>query len=145
MHTIDSFSGTYDFLSNFAPSPIKVELNGKTYLMPTVENAFQAAKCPNRADEFVNLTPGQAKRLGRKVTLVNNWNDIRIDVMAAFVEKKFRTHENLRQKLLNTGDATLIEGNYWHDCFWGVCDGVGENHLGQILMTLREKLRSEEA
>jgi predicted NAD-dependent protein-ADP-ribosyltransferase YbiA (DUF1768 family) len=40
-----------------------------------------------------------------------------------------------------TGDRKLVEGNYWHDTFWGVCNGVGENYLGEILMHVRQELR----
>ena len=47
----------------------------------------------------------------------------------------------LRAKLLATGDAELIEGNYWHDTFWGMCNGKGENHLGRLLMEVRSELR----
>uniref|UniRef100_UPI00345E83CD NADAR domain-containing protein n=1 Tax=uncultured Duncaniella sp. TaxID=2768039 RepID=UPI00345E83CD len=48
----------------------------------------------------------------------------------------------LAEKLIATGDAELVEGNYWHDTVWGVCDGVGENHLGKILMRVREELKN---
>lgn len=49
----------------------------------------------------------------------------------------------LKEMLLATGDEELVEGNYWHDTIWGVCDGVGENHLGKMLMEIREDLRNE--
>lgn len=48
---------------------------------------------------------------------------------------------DLNAKLQETGDAELIEGNYWGDRFWGVCDGVGENHLGKLLMRVRSETR----
>ena len=54
---------------------------------------------------------------------------------------KFTQHEDLKKKLLETGDAELIEGNYWHGCYWGVCEEQGENRLGKILMRIREELR----
>jgi predicted NAD-dependent protein-ADP-ribosyltransferase YbiA (DUF1768 family) len=53
------------------------------------------------------------------------------------------SHPELRQKLLDTGSCTLVEGNTWGDTFWGVCDGVGENHLGKLLMTIRADLESD--
>lgn len=52
----------------------------------------------------------------------------------------------LKKKLLETGDAELIEGNYWHDNTWGQCycprckNKIGENHLGKLLMKIRESL-----
>jgi predicted NAD-dependent protein-ADP-ribosyltransferase YbiA (DUF1768 family) len=57
-------------------------------------------------------------------------------------------NEYLREKLLETGDADLIEGNRWHDKFWGkcVCDkckGAGENNLGRILKKIRDRIRDE--
>ena len=54
---------------------------------------------------------------------------------------KFTQNEELKKKLIDTGDATLIEGNTWNDTFWGVCNGVGENNLGKILMKIREELK----
>lgn len=53
---------------------------------------------------------------------------------------KFRNPE-LRDKLVATGDAEIVEGNWWGDKFWGVCRGVGENHLGKILMRIRTELQ----
>jgi N-glycosidase YbiA len=43
--------------------------------------------------------------------------------------------------LLDTGDAELVEVNHWRDFWWGVCNGVGANHLGRLLMTIRNELR----
>jgi hypothetical protein len=47
----------------------------------------------------------------------------------------------LKQLLLATGDKELIEGNTWGDTFWGVCNGIGQNHLGKILMAKRTELK----
>lgn len=114
-------------------------------MYPTVENAFQAAKCLHEKDraQFATLTPGQAKRLGRKVEMRPDWNGTRLGVMRDLVLQKFRNHAELQEKLLATDDATLVEGNQWHDTFWGVCNGVGQNNLGQILMDTRRILRDE--
>lgn len=131
---IDSFSGEYRFLSNFYPSPIKWH-DG---IYPTVEHIFQAFKTidPEERDEIRNAkTPGEAKRLGRKVTLRPDWNDIKIEVMNNFLQSKFRIPE-LRNKLMDTGTRELIEGNTWGDRFWGV-DGTGKNELGKLLMEIR--------
>ena len=138
---IDSFSGEYEFLSNFANS--KVEYEGIHY--PTVEHAFQAAKTTDDEERkaiYEKNTPGQAKRAGRRVKLRPCWDNMRRTVMYELVLKKF-TDEPLRSKLMGTGGAELIEGNTWGDKFWGVCDGEGENNLGRILMKVREKLRNE--
>lgn len=134
---IDRFTGQYAFLSNFYPSPVLQD--GAIY--PTVEHAYQASKTDV---EYVRklirqaATPGIAKRLGRSVLLRYEWDNLKIDVMRDLLRKKFLIPE-LRQKLLQTGNAELIEGNYWGDTYWGVCDGVGENRLGKLLMEERTR------
>jgi ribA/ribD-fused uncharacterized protein len=142
MTTIDRFTGDYDFLSNFFPSPIEVD--GIVY--PTVENAFQAAKTYDPEEKQAVAaapTPGSAKRLGRKVQLRPDWEEVKVGIMEDLVRLKFTTHADLRDTLLDTGDAELIEGNTWKDTFWGVCRGQGRNELGQILMKVRAKLAQE--
>lgn len=143
MNKIERFAGDYAFLSNFHPAI--VFFDGHMY--PTVENAFQAAKCLHEEDraQFAVLAPGQAKRLGRKIEMRPDWNNVRLGVMRDLVLQKFRNHAELQEKLLATDDATLVKGNQWHDTFWGVCNGVGQNNLGQILINVRGILRDERA
>jgi len=139
MITIDRFTGEYDFLSNFHPSPI--EVNGILY--PTVEHAFQAAKTsiPEERQALADTTtPGSAKRLGRKVQLRPDWEEVKVGIMEELVRLKFTTHPDLREQLLATGDAELVEGNNWNDRFWGVCRGQGRNELGKILTKVRSEL-----
>jgi ribA/ribD-fused uncharacterized protein len=135
---IDSFSGEYRFLSNFHPSP--VEMKGIVY--PTVEHAFQAAKTLDSVERrrIAELdTPGKAKRAGRKVELREDWEQIKVKVMHWLVTRKFEDPQ-LAELLRATGDVQLIEGNYWGDRFWGVCEGQGLNWLGRVLMDVRSKL-----
>ena len=138
---IDKFDGKFRFLSNFYPSPIFYD----GILYPTVEHAFQAAKTLNmqeRKEKFNDkLTPGEAKRNGRHVKLRSDWEEVKVNIMYELVLQKFTVHPLLTQDLLNTYPATLIEGNYWNDCFWGICNGTGENKLGLILMKVRDQLR----
>ena len=63
--------------------------------------------------------------------------------MYEIVECKFRQNEWMIWQLLHTGDALLIEGNTWRDQYWGVYRGKGMNKLGEILMDLRDKFKSE--
>lgn len=136
-NTISEFRGKYFFLSNFYPAPV-------TYLGQSFKNneaAFQSAKCPERSNEFLSLSPSDAKRLGRRVRLRNDWEDVKDKVMYDICIAKFIQNKNLAQLLIETGDATLIEGNTWGDRVWGVCDGVGENRLGKILMQIRAKMK----
>ena len=60
--------------------------------------------------------------------------------MEDFLRQKF-TDSDLKEKLLATGDAELIEGNHWGDVIWGVCNGIGENNLGKLLMNIRNDLK----
>lgn len=143
MSQIESFVGEYRFLSNFFPSPIEVD--GLIY--PSVEHAFQALKTENLTErEIVRSarTPGQAKKLGRRVTLRPDWDAARIGVMKMLLEKKF-SDKVLRAELLATGDSELVEGNYWNDRFWGICRGRGENWLGKLLMEVREEFKRQSA
>lgn len=136
---IDNFHGEHYFLSNFYEAPVVY----MGLMFKNNEAAFQAAKCFSRASEFQNLPPNAAKRLGRQVQLVHNWEEIKDTVMYTVCKDKFTRNPELASKLLATGDAKLIEGNTWNDRCWGVCNGVGENRLGKILMQIREELRDE--
>lgn len=138
---IDSFTGEYYFLSNFSDSVFVYD--GIQY--QNAESAFQAQKCENKADrkQFSDLNSTEAKKLGRKVSLRKDWESIKVDQMQQIVFEKFRQNPELRSKLIDTGEAYLEEGNTWGDRVWGTVDGRGANLLGQILMALREKLKSE--
>jgi ribA/ribD-fused uncharacterized protein len=136
---IKQFKGRYSFLSNFWYCPIYVEEDTITYR--TVEHAYQAAKCVYTRDKVAILAcekPGEAKRMGRNVEIVSGWEDMKLDVMLRLLRIKFAI-PYLRKSLLATGDFKLIEGNYWGDTFWGVDlkTGKGENHLGELLMLVR--------
>lgn len=139
MSTIDSFSGDYSFLSNFYL--VDVEFDGEVY--PSVEHAYQAAKTHDiSAREVIRnaTSPGRAKRLGKAVEIHSEWDKTKISIMNELLVKKFQDPE-LRLMLMNTEGSDLLEGNYWGDTFWGVCNGVGKNHLGQILMSIRNGIK----
>ena len=136
---IEYFDKEYRFLSNFyEPSP--VELDGVEY--PSVEAAYQAAKTLNHHErwDFTLMSPGQAKKAGKKLDLRPDWDQVKEDVMLGLLRQKF-SEDPLRQQLLDTGDEELIEGNWWHDVWWGVCNGVGKNRLGILLMQVRSELQ----
>lgn len=139
MDRVTEFQGNYRFLSNFWKCPIEYE----GVLYPTVEHAYQAAKTTipgERKTIREAVSPGVAKKLGRKVTLRANWEQVKLSTMLDLLRLKF-ADPYLRAKLLNTLTAELIEGNYWGDRYWGVCDGRGENHLGRLLMQVRDEVR----
>jgi ribA/ribD-fused uncharacterized protein len=139
---IDSFSGKYRFLSNFY-SGNPVLLDGEWF--PSAEHAFHAMKTTNREDWLAIRnagSPGEAKRLGRRVSLRPGWEDFRLQAMETVLRAKF-SHRGLAQKLMDTGDEELVEGNAWGDTFWGVSGGIGHNHLGRLLMRLRSELKEQ--
>jgi ribA/ribD-fused uncharacterized protein len=136
---IDSFRGQYSFLSNFFESPVKYE--GLTY--SNVEAAFQSAKLLDKEErkQFCALSPTAAKRTGRRVNLRADWETVKVGIMEEILFEKFNGSEDLKEKLLATEDAELIEGNTWNDRFWGVCKGTGKNMLGKTLMKVRDRIR----
>lgn len=141
---IDEFRGKYYFLSNFFTA--SVEYKGIQY--QNNEAAFQAMKCENieKRKEFSNLPPNEAKRLGRKVNLRSDWENIKFGVMREVVHQKFSQNPYLAEKLIQTYPEKLIEGNTWHDNTYGNCvcdrcrDIPGKNMLGKILMEERNLL-----
>lgn len=140
---IDSFTGKYRFLSNFSPCIVTYE--GMPYL--SVEHAYQAAKTNDynerKTVDWLNLTAGEAKKAGQTLTLRKDWDEVKLDIMDRLVRRKFK-EPLYRNALMETGTEELIEGNTWGDTFWGVCNGVGENHLGKILMKIRAEYAKEE-
>lgn len=138
------FRGPTRWLSNFDRTPVRFD--GVEY--KTAEHAYQAQKTMVE-DERRRIrecnTPAEAKRMGRTVTLRPDWEKVKLAVMESVVYHKFAHNTDLRDKLLETGGAELVEGNNWGDRYWGRVDGRGENHLGKILMRVRAKLASKGA
>jgi N-glycosidase YbiA len=138
---IESFTKEYSYLSNFYPS--LVMFDGQVY--PTVEHAYVAAKTLDlevrkKIQKITN--PSQVKKFGKTIALRDDWEDVKISIMEQLCWQKFSSNSSLAEKLLSTDYAELIEGNTWGDVFWGVCNGKGHNHLGKILMKIREELRN---
>ena len=140
--TIKYFDGKYRYLSNYYEA--SVEYNGLTY--KNNEAAFQAQKVldDETREQFTELPPNLAKKLGRKVKLREDWDEVKIGIMKDICRAKFESHPALMDRLLTTGDRKLVEGNDWNDTFWGVDDEAGgQNNLGKILMELREEFKNE--
>ena len=148
MESITKFQGDFRFLSNFYPVEIKYE----NLKYPSVEHAYQATKSlnPDVKLEISNLKkPGEAKKAGSNIKDRSNWKEINIQIMTDLLYIKF-SQDPLKMMLLNTGDSYLIEGNWWHDNFWGICEceicgkgNIRKNNLGKILMLVREKIKKE--
>jgi len=138
----DFHADGYTFLSNFYEA--SVTYHGLTY--KNNEAAFQAQKCMTEEERlpFTEYGPGKSKSMGRKVQLRPDWEEVKFKLMEEIVRAKFHQHPELAWRLLGTEDKILIEGNHWGDTCWGVDirTGQGENHLGKILMKVREELKN---
>ena len=135
------FKGDDRYLSNFFIASFV--WNGT--LWPCSELAYQAAKATTKEDyvAFLQMTPGQAKRFGRQITVRSDWEEVKYDIMREIVFAKFNQNPELKAKLLATGHAHLEEGNNHRDQIWGVCppgSSQGKNWLGRILMDVRYEL-----
>jgi len=141
------FDDDYFYLSNFYFCDVEYE--GVMY--PSSEHAFQAAKTKDQEDRLRIKglrSPDEAKWFGQKVTLREDWEHIKHNIMLEILRDKFTRHEYLKKALLSTGDKILIEGNSWHDNYWGKCicpkcmknGKAGRNMLGILLMNVRQEL-----
>lgn len=124
------------FLSNFYSCFF--EYDG--VMFPAAENAYQAKKDWANAKTFAYISSSDAKRLGSRVIITYpDWDNNRLIIMEEVLRAKFNDYD-LGKWLLETGDQYLEETNWWGDKFWGVCNGVGENNLGKLLMKIRSEL-----
>lgn len=151
---IDRFRGKYRSFSNFWIVKGGIVLTndngglGDFMIYRSVEHAYQAAKTLNYADRFeiMNLNTAQeAKAHGNTIQLRPDWKSVRVPLMIDLVRQKFTNSLELKTLLLSTGEEELIEGNNWHDVYWGRCicnehQNTGENWLGRILMQIRKEL-----
>ena len=135
------FKGDFAFLSNFFERDIVFE--GIKY--QSSEAAYQAQKSGKIEDleRFSKMTASESKKAGKVVELREDWDKVKFQLMHRIVTAKFRQNPDLTEKLLNTKNAYLEEGNWWNDTYWGVCKGRGLNCLGQILMDVRKNLRNQ--
>lgn len=137
---IFEFQGAHRWLSNFWPA--LAVLDGVTY--PSVEHAYQAAKFPHdERKPFTDGSPGRAKRMGSAALLTQSWFDNRLILMSGLLAQKFQAGSQLAAKLKATAPGRIVETNVWGDTYWGVCRGVGCNHLGNLLMARRDELLNE--
>ena len=117
---------------------------------PNAEAAFQAQKqvlvdATLSLEHFTTMKGVDAKRYGKRIQMspeqIRQWDLMKDKVMYDIVKAKFSQNPYLRGRLLQTKDMLLVEENWWHDRYWGVCNGIGENHLGKILMRVRDELK----
>lgn len=132
-----------NWFSNYEPLDKAFEYDGIKY--HTVENFFHAMKTQDNIERMriSKLSPNDSKRAGRKLKLRPNWDNIRLDVMEFGLRHKFAPGTSWHKKLMETGEEDIVEWNNWGDRYWGKTeDGVGENHLGKLLMKLRHEYKT---
>jgi len=161
------FGGKKGYLSNMYPCKIKFDSKyAKEYpefdfddeIYHSSEHLYQALKSKNKNWHKIVRSidePKMTKKLANKrvskhykevnsnniFKLRDDWDSVKIRAMQLVVMLKFTQNRELLEKLLNE-DGYIEERNDWGDTFWGTCNGVGNNHLGKILMQLRETLKN---
>ena len=144
----------YGFLSNWYLSDF--ELEGIRFSSLEQYMMYQKAKCFNDEEIMERILetddPSTIKALGRKVSNFNSshWNGVRQIIVYEGLMAKFSQNEDLKQRLLETGDSVLAECAV-SDRIWGIGlsmdDDIsdiskwrGQNLLGYALMMVREHL-----
>jgi ribA/ribD-fused uncharacterized protein len=143
---IYQFTANYIFLSNF----YKTDIIYNDLKYSSSEHAFQHQK--NLIDDdyrelcLSNAHPAIIKKESKNVKLIDDWDNKKLHIMKEIIKIKFSNKE-LKSLLIKTGNSNIQEGNFHGDKFWGVClkfsPNIGENHLGRILMEVREFYKKE--
>lgn len=136
---ISSFKGEYDFLNNrygcsFVWQGIRYN---------NVESAFQASKYTDESERKIlsRMSADKAVKKSMDFTQSAEWEDCKLNIMESIIMAKFDQNPSLKKRLIETDDRILINGNNKHETYWGVdlYSWTGENHLGKILMAIRDK------
>lgn len=91
-------------------------------------------------------TPKIASYIGRdrNLNIRKDWEKIKQDIMFYAVYYKFKQNNDIKKKLLNTGNAEIVEATVKEN-YWGCGpNNDGKNYYGKILVKVREKLRNEQ-
>lgn len=147
MTLLIAFRGPYRFLSN--DSWCTVTWKGVEY--PSVTHAFQCAQTFDKAkQEEIKKTKRftRVRRIGKTALQRPGWEKIQLAVLESLLRQKF-AQPKFRQVLLSTKDYKLINGDHRGETYWGMIyhchKWLGENHLGKLLMKIREDIQKEEA
>ena len=136
--------GEYGYLASYSNHGFTID----NVFYPTVEHFYQASKFAdiNLKKRIINCkTPKEASVIGRDRNnkRIDDFNKIKLDIMYKGVYEKFRQNPDILNKLLNTGNEEIREMTT-KESYWGVGPQLdGENHMGIILMKVREQLRKE--
>lgn len=138
--------GNFGCFSNFS----RHAFNYKGKFWKTSEHAFQAQKFTGTKYEDAVRScnmPGDAADIGRdrSLPLRADWEQIKDSIMEEVLYAKFSGNDTIKEILLSTGDAELVEHTV-DDSYWGDGgNGSGKNMLGKILMKVRERLLNEKS
>lgn len=136
----------YGCFSNF--SLHSIQLGGEVW--QTSEHYYQAQKFVGTQDQTLCQrihnapSPEMAAAIGRDPihSVRPDWDAVKISIMYKAVSTKFMTYGDIAEILLSTGEQIIVEKSPT-DTFWGCgLDGSGQNHLGKILMRIRQEMRS---
>ncbi len=113
----------------------------------TVENFYQAMKTTDIAErqKIAQMNPYEAKKYARLISLRQDWDEIKLDVMEYILRHKFAPNTTWYEKLMSF-EGDIVESNNWHDNYWGscICERCGNNglnHLGKILTKIKQGVR----
>lgn len=131
--------------SNFARLQRPIKRDGLMFW--SVETAYMAAKTDDigMKKKISEMGPGKAKKFSRELQLRSDWEEVKVEVMRELLKEKF-SQPLFKALLLSSGEEELIEGNWWHDQFWGSCECdkhkhiPGQNILGKLLMEIRGEI-----
>ena len=133
-----------NWFSNFIPFSAPMAYQGLSFRTP--EHFYQAMKTldfKQRAKIAAVFSPAQAKQLGKKVTIRNDWGEIKVKVMEYALRHKFSDARWLNK--LRRTNGPFVEWNYWHDNFWGHCcckrceNRPHLNNLGKLIDKLQRE------
>jgi len=129
----------------------EVEYEGEVFA--TSEHAYQAGKArKDTVKQWLMAAPSPALLAmaahGLYVWDIHpDWAKIKFDRMKGILKAKFTQHADLKELLLGTGEARLIESATVDNAvnrLWGEVNGKGQNKLGELLMEVRSEIRATE-
>lgn len=140
------YSNMYEFeVPIVGPDGIEAHTTEQPYMASKFEDPeVRAAIMTTRDGRAAKSLAKELKAKG--IPEIEGWHEAKIPVMTTVVDLKFRANHNLADRLIDTGDQMIVEGNPWEDRFWGVSpvgSNNGQNNLGKILMNLRRQLTEE--
>ena len=136
--------GDLGYLANYSNHGFSID--GVYY--KTVEHYYQAMKYDNKEikNRIINAeTPKEASNIGRDRNnkRIDNFKDIKNDIMFNGILEKFRQNRDIAYKLIETRNNDIAEATV-DEYYWGIGkDRSGQNNIGKILVQVRERIKRE--